>query len=210
MVTADTSRTQGVISNLDVDPHSGTKECARMTMPARAESLVRRRVRADRDRAARQPGAVSRHAEVAVEGRGRAIRTTFTESRSTASATSLVAASKRGRVVLRHAGVWPSHVPAPHAWIEFDVEDVAAASAVLSGARLHAAGGSARGAVGTDGDAAAKPRGAAGRHHPHAMDAVMETRLGARDLRRPRPRAASIWRSGATDGACLVRRVNSL
>ena len=27
--------------------------------------------------------------------------------------------------------VWPSHVPAPHAWIQFDVEDVTAASAVL-------------------------------------------------------------------------------
>lgn len=26
---------------------------------------------------------------------------------------------------------WPGHTPAPHAWIEFDVEDVGAASAVL-------------------------------------------------------------------------------
>jgi hypothetical protein len=29
------------------------------------------------------------------------------------------------------SATWPPHVPAPHAWLEFDVEDVAAATEVL-------------------------------------------------------------------------------
>lgn len=32
---------------------------------------------------------------------------------------------------------WPADLPAPHAWIEFDVEDVAAATAELEGKGYH-------------------------------------------------------------------------
>ena len=50
--------------------------------------------------------------------------------RSTAFATSRCGRQER-RPILFGADSWPPDVPTPQGWIEFDVEDVAAASAVL-------------------------------------------------------------------------------
>ena len=67
-------------------------------------------------------------------------------------------------------------MPVPHSWLEFDVEDVAAATRVLADRGYPLLVRMPEGAVGPDGDAAAESRGDAGRHHVHAVAAVMEKR----------------------------------
>jgi hypothetical protein len=65
---------------------------------------------------------------------------------------------------------WPTEIPAPQAWLEFDVDDVAKATLDRS-ARSSNARKEQKGTVGPDCQPFHHPRRVVGRNHVHSLDA---------------------------------------
>ena len=69
---------------------------------------------------------------------------------------------------------WPPEIPAPQAWVEFDVESPGGGRGGrvrTRGRGSSSAARSTRGVLGTDDGTPAEPRGAVGWRHLHALDA---------------------------------------